>query len=82
MVERRDDFWEKYTKADELERHELLETLPIMKGASKETGLVKVIITATLLQGYFDDLIECVKHMQGEKCQQVNTSPSKQKQKS
>lgn len=58
-------FWEEYVKADELKRHELLETLPILKGADKKTGLVKAVITATLLQGYFDDLIECVKRMQG-----------------
>ena len=58
-------FWEKYVRADELEKHKLLETLPILKGASEKTGLVKSYISATLLQGYFDDLIECVERMQG-----------------
>lgn len=61
------DFWEKYVKAGELERHELLETLSILKGADKKTGLVRTYVSATLLQAYFDDLIECVERMQGGK---------------
>lgn len=59
------NFWEKYIKADELERHKLLETLPLLKGANKKSGLVKTYISATLLQGYFDDLIECMESVQG-----------------
>jgi hypothetical protein len=50
-------FWNKYVEANELERHNLLETLPLFKGMDKKSGTVKTILSATLLQSYFDELI-------------------------
>jgi hypothetical protein len=53
-------FWDSYAKADELERHDLLETLPLFKGMDKKSHTVKTVLSATLLQSYFDDLIEYI----------------------
>jgi hypothetical protein len=53
-------FWDSYVKADELERHDLLETLPLFKGMDKKSHTVKTVLSATLLQSYFDDLIEYI----------------------
>jgi hypothetical protein len=51
-------FWDKYIKANELERHDLLETLPLSKNMDNKTHTVETVLSATLLQSYFDDLIE------------------------
>ena len=51
-------FWDRYVKANELERHDLLETLPLFKNMDNKSHTVKTVLSATLLQSYFDDLIE------------------------
>jgi hypothetical protein len=58
-------FWERYVKANEIERHDMLYTLPLLKGAEKK-GYVRTIISATLLQSYFDDLINYLRGYQNE----------------
>jgi hypothetical protein len=59
-------FWERYVKSNELERHDMLYTLPLLKGAVKK-GYVRTIISATLLQSYFDDLIDYLQGYPNEK---------------
>ena len=51
-------FWNRYVKANELERHDLLETLPLFNNMDKKSHTVETVLSATLLQSYFDDLIE------------------------
>ena len=50
-------FWERWVKADELERHRILEELPIFKkGEPFAFG-----VTTTLLNSYFEDLLHYLK---------------------
>ena len=66
-------FWDKWLKADELERLKLVQTLPMFKeGIQKEKGIIFAqYVSPTLLNSYFEDLYkrilyrrDCVK--QGE----------------
>lgn len=69
-----DKFWAKWAKANCLERHKLVETLPMFTNKDGTKEPFAHFVTATLLNSYLADLYEYTKH----KAKQRETQNKKQ----